>query len=49
VKLVSDNLEKIQSKKQANTTTEVLNIISNLKAIEAYLLDMEQNIKKLES
>jgi len=49
VKLVSDNLKMIQSKKQTNTTTEVLNIISNLKAIETYLLDMEQNIKKLES
>lgn len=48
LKLITDNLKLAQAKKWTNATTEVINIVSNLRSIETYLTDMDQIIKKLE-
>lgn len=48
VKLTNENLKIVQAKKWANTTTDIINIISNLRSIETYLSDLDQSMKKLE-
>lgn len=48
LKLVTDNLKIAQAKKWIVKTTDIINIISNLKSIETYLIDMNKIIKELE-